>query len=61
MTPERIAVACQLVMHPFPVSARVDQAGAFQAREMTRDLGLIDAERAVQIADADFTVREEIQ
>lgn len=61
MANEGVAMPGEPVMHPFPIPARLDQSGVSQLREMPRYLGLVDAEGAVQVANADFLVREQVQ
>jgi hypothetical protein len=61
MANESVAMPGQPVVHPFPVPPSLDQSGALHLREMPRDLGLIDAQGAVQIANAHLAVSEQIQ
>lgn len=58
---ERIAVTGDAVVHPFSIPLGLDQAGPPQPGEMARDLRLIDPEGAMEIADADFVLGEEVQ
>jgi hypothetical protein len=61
MPHERIAMSCPPVMHPLPVPLRLDQAGAFQMPQMSRDFRLHDAQRVGQLADARLSAGEEIE
>ena len=58
---KRIAMAREPVMHPFAIALHLHQAGAPQPGEMPRDLGLIEAERAVEIADAKLALGQQVQ
>jgi hypothetical protein len=49
----------QPVVHPEAVTARVDEAGAPQVREVPGRGGLRDVEAAVDVADAHLTVGEQ--
>ena len=48
-------------MHPFPVAARVYQAGVAQVGQVARNLGLALPENFNKIADADFAAVHEIE
>lgn len=56
-----VAGAGQAVMHPLPVALDLDQAGPAQLGEMTGDLWLVEPEGAVEIADADRFLGEQVQ
>lgn len=61
MPNEGVAMPGEPVMHPFPIPPRFDQSGGSQLREMPRDLGLVDSQGAVQVADADLAWGEQVQ
>ena len=61
MPNEGVAMPGEPVMHPFPIPPRFDQSGVSQLREMPRDLGLINRQGAVQVADADLALGEQVQ
>ena len=58
---ERIAVTGEAIVHPFPVSLRIHQAGSPQLGEMARDLRLIESQGAMEIADADLVLSQKVQ
>jgi hypothetical protein len=51
----------QAVVHPAPLAARRDDAGAPQIGEVARDFRLADPQDFDEIADANFSVGNEVQ
>ena len=49
------------IVHPFPVSPGLDESGAFEIREMSRNLRLDYVEGVSQMTDAHLAARKEIQ
>lgn len=57
---QRIAGAGQAVVHPFPIALDLDQAGMPELGEMAGNLWLVEPERAMQIADANLLLGQEV-
>src|SRR5688572_33304690 len=58
---QRIAGTGEAVMHPFPVAFDLDQASPAQLGEMARNLRLVEPEGAMEIADADLLLGQQVQ
>jgi hypothetical protein len=48
-------------MHPFPITARFHEPGAFEMGEVPRHLGLYHSQGIGQFADAGFATRQQVQ
>jgi hypothetical protein len=48
-------------MHPFPITARFHESGAFEMSEVTRHFGLYHSQGIGQFADAGFATRQQVQ
>ena len=60
MAHQWIALPREAVVHPFPIALYVDEAGAPQPGQMTRDLGLIEPQGAMEIADTNVAFGQEV-
>lgn len=58
---KRVAVPREPVMHPFSIALHLDQSGASHPGQVARDLRLIEAEGAMQIADAELAVGQKVE
>src|SRR5713101_3231039 len=58
---DRIGCAGQPVVHPQTVLPRFDKAGAPEVREVTRRLGLRDAQALVDVAHTDLAGQQQTE
>ena len=58
---ERIAVAREPIMHPFPVALDVHQTGPTELGEMPGHFRLIESQSAMEVANADLALGQKIQ
>jgi len=57
----RIAGRNQVVVHPASLAAHANDARAAEIGEVTRDFRLAEPENLDEIADANFSVRDEVE
>ena len=58
---ERITRAREAVMHPFSVALDLDQTGLPELSEMAGNLRLFEPEGAMEIADANVLLGQQVQ
>lgn len=61
ITDKWVAMPGEPVMHPFAVALHLHQTGLPQPGQMARDLGLIEPQGAVKIADTDLALGQQVQ